>query len=67
MPQAHNNHVDALATLTSKVDLLAEALDVQIMMKTLRATIIDSIPASMIEDQEWHSYNVKNLNKTIFI
>lgn len=37
----HNKHADALAMLTSKVDVPNEAIDMRIMMKILGATVTD--------------------------
>lgn len=49
--RAHNKHVNALVTLASKRNFPDETIDMRIMTKTLRGTIIDPILIGLIEEQ----------------
>lgn len=59
----HNKHADALATLTWKVDILDEAINVRIMRSTLRTTTADLIPVDSFNEQDWQSSIIRSLNQ----
>lgn len=53
--QQDNRYTNALATLSSKIGIPGEAIDVSIIYKTLRATTMDLILTDIIIDgQDWH-------------
>lgn len=49
MPRAHNKHLDDLATLASKIDILGKANNVSTMRKTLQAATTDLISANLTD------------------
>lgn len=50
---AHKWHVDALATMASKIDVYDEIFDVSVIRKTLRATAIELTPTVILDEQDW--------------
>lgn len=55
--------VDALVTLASKIDILDETVDVQIMKRTSRATATDIFPDGLVNVYDWRSSITQNQNK----
>lgn len=62
MPRAHNKHIDALATLASKINVLGEAVDVQIVKRSSHATSGIYL-LTVCDVQHWRSFIVQNVNQ----
>lgn len=63
MPRAYNKHADALATLASKVDILDETVDVNVMKEILRAATTNFILIYSFDEQDWRNSVIQNLNQ----
>lgn len=58
VPQTHK-YADALSTLSSSINLSNEAIDVRIVKKALRATVMDLITGNPIAKYDWHSFIIQ--------
>lgn len=61
MPRSHNKLVDVLATLSSKVGVPNEVVDVKAIKKTFLTPLTDSISTDVIDEHDWRSSVVLNI------
>lgn len=61
MLRAHNQHVDALSTLTSKIDIPNNDIGVSIIRSTLRATAAELTATDIPDEQDWSIPIMKEL------
>lgn len=53
MLQVQNSHADALATLSSNIDILEGDMGISIIKRTLRANANELVLADIIDEWEW--------------
>lgn len=57
----HTIDMHPLATLASNIDISDEAVDVRVIKKTLRATIVELIPIDPAAEKDWRLSIIQNL------
>lgn len=57
----YNKHADALATLSTRVDIPNEAVDMKIIKKTLQPTTVDFILTEPTNEKDWRTSVIQNL------
>lgn len=63
-PRVHNKHADALVTLTSKIDIRGEVIDVGIIKRILQPIVADLVLTAITNGQGWRIPLMQKLAQT---
>lgn len=66
VPQLHNKHADALATLASKAKIKDDVVEIHIIRNTLRAMATDLIPDQSTDEKDLQTSVIVKSHSTFF-